>query len=394
MPQPCYELNRRHALRALAAFVAGSPLRAFQQDPFRDHSRVPALTEMRTALDFEAVAQARLPRAVFDYTAYGSDSEFTLRRNRQAFDWVELTPHAQPARTPDTAMELLGTKLNFPILVSPTAGHLQLHPDGEPATYAGATAAAATPMIVSNVSSMPFEKIAGTSKGPIWFQLYPRNDAESNRETLERVQGAGAQAVVVTIDQQASYFERILHDRHLNPGAPGGVRRRTSSRGAPRNPYRVPEDRLFYDWKLFDEWRKIVKVPLIAKGVLTAEDAQICLKHGIDAVYVSNHGARSLDYAPSSLEVLPEIVDAVGGRVPVMFDSGIRRGADILKALALGASAVCLGRIPRWGLAAYGAEGVQRALEIMQAEFKLAMMAAGCHSLKAVNRSLVRTDFP
>jgi isopentenyl diphosphate isomerase/L-lactate dehydrogenase-like FMN-dependent dehydrogenase len=133
---------------------------------------------------------------------------------------------------------------------------------------------------------------------------------------------------------------------------------------------------------------------MVAKGILTAEDARLCLEHGLDAVYVSNHGGRALDYSPSTLEVLPEIVDAVEGRVPVLFDSGIRRGADILKALALGATAVCLGRVPRWGLGSYGAAGVQRVLEIVQAELVRAMAATGQPTLGAVGRTLVRTDFP
>ena len=136
-----------------------------------------------------------------------------------------------------------------------------------------------------------------------------------------------------------------------------------------------------------------VKVPLLAKGIVTAEDARLCVEHGLDGVYVSNHGGRSLDYGPSTLEVLPEIVDAVGGRVPVLFDSGIRRGSDILKALALGAKAVCVGRAPRWGLGAYGPEGVQRVLEILQAELVQAMAYTGRPTLASIDRTLVRTDF-
>lgn len=391
--------GRRAACRALAGWLAASPVASgfFQQDPFRDHSRVPKLEELIHAIEFEAVAYAKLPRAVYDYTAYGSNGEFTLRRNREAFDWVELPPAPKRLQgdfaTPRTSLDLFGANAAFPILLSPTAGHQQLHPDGEAATYQGASAASATPMIVSNVASLPFEKIAGAAKGPLWFQLYPKPDAESNRETLERVQAAGAKAIVVTVDQQASYYERALHDRNLNANLP--TMRRSNSRGGPppRNPYRVEETRLWYEWKLFAELREVVKVPLIAKGILTAEDARLCLEHGLNGVYVSNHGGRSLDYGPSTLEVLPEIVDAVAGRVPVLFDSGIRRGSDILKALALGASAVCLGRVPRWGLAAYGATGVKRVLEIMQAELQQAMRLAGCGSLGDIRHSLVKADF-
>lgn len=373
----------------MAGFLGGSPLLRGQIDPFRDHPRVPKLDELMTALEFEPVFHAKLPRQVYDYTAYGTDGEFTLRRNRQAFDWVDLVP-GMAAGKPATALELFGTPMAYPILISPTAAHVALHPEGEAATRQGATAAANTPMIVSNVASLPIEKIGAAATGPFWFQLYPKEDAALNRETLERAQAAGCKAVVVTIDQQAAVFEREAHDRHLLPQ----TTRRSSREPAPRTPYRIKEFRLFYDWKLFAEIRKLVKVPIIAKGVLTAEDARLCLEHGLDGVYVSNHGGRSLDYAPSTLEVLPEIVDAVGGKTPVLFDSGIRRGTDILKALALGASAVCLGRIPRWGLGAYGPAGVQRILEIMQAELVQAMAATGRTSLGSIDRTLVRTDFP
>jgi isopentenyl diphosphate isomerase/L-lactate dehydrogenase-like FMN-dependent dehydrogenase len=382
-------LNRRNAFRALAGFLAGSPLLRSQQDPFRDHSRVPGLNELITAFDFEPVAYAKVPRYNYDYTAYGTDSEFTLRRNREAFDWVELIPNRVLDVSPiQTATEILGTKMDYPIIVSPSAGHTMLHPDGELATYQGATAASNTPYIVSNASSFPFEKIAPAAKGPLWFQLYMKPELDDNRELLDRVQAAGAQAVVVTLDQQTAEHDRILHDRNLTTRTPA------TRRTPPRNPYRLPEYRLFYTWKLLEQIRRVVKVPMLAKGILTAEDAKQCLECGLDGVYVSNHGGRSLDYSPATLEVLPEIVDAVGGKVPVIFDSGVRRGTDALKALALGARAVCLGRVPRWGLGAYGAPGVQRILEILQAELVQGMAYTGRPNLASVDRTIVRTDFP
>jgi isopentenyl diphosphate isomerase/L-lactate dehydrogenase-like FMN-dependent dehydrogenase len=384
-------MDRRECLRALASFVAGSPLLSAQQDPFRDHSRVPALNELLTAFDFENVAYAKQPRAAYDYPAYGADSEFTLRRNRQAFDWVELVSRRiGSADAPQTAIELFGTKVAYPIIVSPTAGHGQLNPDGEMATHKGAEAASNTTMVVSNNSSFPFDKVAAAAKSPLWVQLYPKQQLDLNRTYLEAAQAAGARAVVVTIDQQASVYERSLHDRNL---AGGGRRGRFG--GAPRgNPYRVSENRLWYEWKFFDDIRPFVKVPMLAKGILTPEDAKICLEHGINGVYVSNHGGRSLDYGPSTLEVLPEIVDAVGGKVPVLFDSGVRRGTDILKALALGANAVCLGRVPLWGVGSFGAAGVQRVLEIMQAELVQAMRFTGQNSVASLNRKIALANFP
>jgi isopentenyl diphosphate isomerase/L-lactate dehydrogenase-like FMN-dependent dehydrogenase len=320
--------------------------------------------------------------------AYGTDGEFTLRRNRQAFEWVDLVPKRVLGAGPiQTATEILGTKMAFPIIVSPSATHSLLHPDAEIGTFKGAIAASNTTYIVSNVTSTPFEKIAAAGKGPLWAQMYPKETLEENRDWLERIQAAGAKAIVVTCDQQAPLHERALHDRHLAGGA-------VSRRGAPKNPYRMPEYRLFYSWKFFEQIRPLVKVPLLAKGINTAEDAKLCLEYGLDGVYVSNHGGRSLDYGPSTLEVLPEIVAAVGGKAPILFDSGVRRGTDALKALALGANAVCLGRVPRWGLGAYGAPGVQRILEIMQAELTQAMAYTGRPTLASIDHTIVRTDFP
>jgi 4-hydroxymandelate oxidase len=223
-------LARRAAFRSLAALLAGSPLLQGQQDPFRDHSRVPKLDELTTPFDFESVAYAKVPRAAFDYTAYGTDGEFTLRRNRQAFDWVNLVPGGFGGGIIDTSTEVLGTRMAFPIMLSPSAGHAQLHPDAEIASHQGATAASNTPMIVSNNASTPIDKIAAAAKGPLWFQLYPREDIEANREILESAQAAGCKAIVVTIDQQASVYEREQHNRNLSPPLTSTSRRAASSR--------------------------------------------------------------------------------------------------------------------------------------------------------------------
>jgi len=383
--------SRRAAARRLAGWLTGLPLLSAQQDPFRDHSRVPALREMAETFDFEPVAHARVLRQAYDYLSYGVDGEFTLRRNREAFDWVRLVPRrVVPAASVDAGSVLLGTPLKFPLLIAPTARHVQFHPDAEAATYAGATAAANTPLIISAVATLPPEKIATAAKGPLWFQLYPRPEMDANREVLEKAQAAGCRVVVVTVDQQASSYERALHGRNLNP-TPAVAS--SSPSAAPRNPYRVPDTRLWYEWKMLDELKRFVKVPMVVKGIVTAEDARLCLEHGVDGIYVSNHGGRSLDYGPSSLEVLPEIVEAVKGRVPILFDSGIRRGSDVLKALALGANAVGIGRVPLWGLGAYGVEGVERVLRILQTELLQAMAGAGRSSLASIDRSLVTTEF-
>jgi 4-hydroxymandelate oxidase len=158
--------------------------------------------------------------------------------------------------------------------------------------------------------------------------------------------------------------------------------------------YRVNARRMWYSWKYLDDIRPFIRGPMIIKGIVTAEDAKMCVEHGYDGIIVSNHGGRSMDYGPSSLEVLPEIVDAVGGKIAVLIDSGFRRGSDIVKAIALGADAVCLGRAPRWGLGAFGPQGVQRLLEIVQDEMREALAKTGRTTLASLDRSVVKTDFP
>lgn len=397
--------TRRTVLGGLGLGAAGASLLESQQDPFRDHSRVPGMDELKTVVEFEPVAFAKLPRETYTYTAYGSEGEFTLRRNREAFDWVELVSRGVvDASTVKTATNILGTPMNFPIMVSPSAAHIALHPDGEMGTHKGATAAANTPMIISANASLSVDKIAAAATSPLWWQLYPQEDFDRTKELLDTALAAGAKAIVMTVDQQASYYERAIHDRHLDAGplggGPRGARgagraggRGRAAAGAPANPYRVPPGRLWYNWQYADQVRKYLTVPMAVKGVLTGEDAKAFVEHGFDAIYVSNHGGRSLDYDPSTLEVLTEIVDAVPARIPVLFDSGIRSGSDILKTLALGAKAVCIGRAVRWGLAAYGPAGVQRILEILQRELVTAMAETGMSDLATIDRTLVRTHF-
>ena len=281
-------------------------------------------------------------------------------------------------------------------MVAPSAVQVPLHPDGEIGMHRGATAASNTPMILSQVTSTSVDKVAAAATGPLWAQFYPQEDRAVGRKILQEAQAAGCAAIVVTVDQQAPYYERTEQNRNL-----GGNPRRAGRGGAADSPptagpglYRVSTRRLWYTWQYLDEIRPIVKVPMLVKGILTAEDARLCLEHGMDGIIVSNHGGRSMDYGPSTLEVLPEIVAAVNGRVPVITDSGYRRGADILKALALGADAVLLGRAPRWGLGAFGAPGVQRLLEIVQRELVDAAAAAGRATLASIDTSIVKTHFP
>ena len=397
--------SRRAAMARLAGLMAASPVAAAvaQTDPkpLSEHHRVLSLAEMQTAFDFEPVFFGNVILPIYDYTAHGDGSEFTLRRNRQAYDWVDILPSraAIPASQVDLSSELLGVKMKFPIIVAPTAAMVPLNPDGEIGMFKAATAASNTLMMLSVNTSTPHAKVVPAAPGgTLWAQFYPLENLANTQKSMDTFQNAGCNGIIVTIDQQASYYERTQQDRNLGGRAGGGGRPRRGAGGGAAaatgsSRYRINGFRLWYTWQYIDEVRKMVKGPLILKGILEPEDAKLAIEHGADAIIVSNHGGRSMDYGPSTLEVLPEIVAAVNGRIPILFDSGIRRGADIFKALALGANAVMLGRTTRWGLAAFGTAGAQRLIEMMQQELVQVAAAAGCAKLSDINKTTVRSHF-
>jgi 4-hydroxymandelate oxidase len=393
---------RRAAMARLAGLMAASPIAAAvaatDPRPLSEHRRALSLAEMQTAFDFEPVFFGNVLLPIYDYTAHGEGSEFTLRRNMQAFDWVDIVPPsaAVPAAQVDLSSELLGVKMKFPIIVAPTAAMLPLNPDGEMGMFKAAAAASNTLMILSVNTSTPHAKVVPAAPGgTLWAQFYPVENRDTTQRAMDTFQNAGCSGIVVTIDQQASYYERTQQDRNLGGrvgGTPGrGPQGAATATGAGR--YRIGPGRLWYTWQYIDDVRKMVKGPMVLKGILEPEDAKLAIEHGADAIIVSNHGGRSMDYGPSSLEVLPEIVAAVNGRIPILFDSGIRRGADIFKALALGANAVMLGRTTRWGLAAFGTAGAQRLIEILQQELVQVAAAAGCAKLPDINKRAVKTNF-
>jgi 4-hydroxymandelate oxidase len=396
--------SRRNALARLAGLMAASPIAAavaqIDPKPLSEHHRALSLAEMQTSFDFEPVFFGNVLLPIYDYTAHGDGSEFTLRRNRQAYDWVDIFPAraAVPASQVDLSSELLGVKMKFPIIVAPTAAMKPLHPDGEIGMFKAATAASNTLMILSINTSTPVTQVAPASPGgTLWGQFYPAEALEGTQRLMDMYQNAGCNGIIVTVDQQASFYERTEQDRNFGgrvrtagsgAGAGGGAAALTGSAK-----YRINGGRLWYTWQYIDAVRKMVKGRLVIKGILEPEDAKLAIEHGADAIIVSNHGGRSMDYGPSTLEVLPEIVAAVNGRIPVVFDSGIRRGADMFKALALGANAVMIGRTTRWGLAAYGAAGAQRLIEILQQELVQVAAAAGCAKLSDINKMTVKANF-
>jgi 4-hydroxymandelate oxidase len=394
--------SRRTALARVAGLVAGSPVAAavaqIDPRPLDEHRRVLSLEEMQTAFDFEPVFFGNVVRPVYDYTAHGDGSEFTLRRNRQAFDWVDILAAraAIPASQVDLSSELLGVKMKFPIVVAPTAAMPPLHPDGEIGMFKASTAASNTLMILSINTGTPVAQVAPAAPGgTLWGQFYPIENLANTQRSIDTYQNAGVNGIVVTVDQQASFYERTQQDRNfggrVRAGGAGAASGTAAVAGAAR--YRLGAGRLWYTWQYIDAVRKMIKGPMLLKGILDPQDARLAIEHGADAIIVSNHGGRSMDYGPSSLEVLPEIAAAVNGRIPILFDSGIRRGTDIFKALALGANGIMLGRTTRWGLAAFGTAGAQRVIEMLQQELVQVAAAAGCTKLPDISKATVRARF-
>ncbi len=386
-------MTRRQAFRRLLGWMAASPLaRAQRQGLPYVPERIPSLAELVNVFEFEPVARTKLSQSAYDYIAGGADDEWTLRRNREAFDRITLRPRflVDVSRI-DLSTTLFGQPVDMPILVCPMGGHGSAHPEGEPATARAAGAMQAI-LGVSTNSTYPIDQIAAAATGPLWFQLYAGPDLEATREKVERAVASGCKAILWTLDlAHVPQRERNLRNR-VDTVRPTGIAGRR--RGAPEplqyrlQPLYMPE----LTWSYLDELVQYAKVPVLLKGILTAEDARMAVAHGAAGVIVSNHGGRALDTAPATIEVLPEIVDAVGDKIPVLIDGGFRRGAEILMALAIGAKAVMVGRPVMWGLAAYGEAGVRRVLELLQTELARAMGHAGRPTLASIDRSLVRIE--
>jgi 4-hydroxymandelate oxidase len=384
-------MTRRDAVRGLALFLAQSPLWSAQQADGGDAA--PSLEDMINVFDFDPVCKSKTPKAAYEYVSGGSWDEWTLRRNREAFGKITFRPRFLiEVDKLDLSFTLFGKKLPTPIFVAPTGTHAVVHPEGELATARAAGAAGAL-MVVSSSSSYPIEKIREAATGPLWFQLYTSADVAGTRERVLKALDAGCEAICFTVDAPyAAPRERDVRNRLQRAGTQPTARQRRGEPAPPR-PYGLePRLSAFLNWSFVDELRGWTKTPLLIKGILTPEDAVLAAEHGADGVVVSNHGGRYLDGDPATIDVLPGIVDAVGGKIPVLVDSGFRRGTDILKALALGAKAVLVGRAPLWGLGAFGEPGARRVIEILQKELAWAMALAGRPNIASIDRSLIRIE--
>ncbi len=346
--------------------------------------------------DYERHAQARLPAPAWAYLSGGAADELTLARNRAAFDAIPLQGRVfADLRGGGTRLDLLGESLEHPILLAPVAHHRLACPQAEVATAVGATGARAL-MVASTESDSPIEEIAAAARGRFWFQLYIQHDRAFTLALLARAERAGARAILVTADAPVSGFRNREQRAGVTPAALGEAVNLRGARPGPLPQAGLGESLLFNGfldqaarWEDFARLRAATKLPLLVKGITAPEDAERAIREGADGLVVSNHGGRVLDSQPATIEVLPAIARRVAGRVPLLLDGGIRRGTDVLKALALGASAVLIGRPYVFALAVAGPAGVAHALHILRSEFEVAMALTGCRSLAEIGPGVI-----
>ena len=320
-------------------------------------------------------ALQNLSQNVWDYLTGGAESETTMRRNRLGLDSLAFRPRVLvDVSRVDTSTSFLGHTLKIPVMLAPIGSLQILAPEGG-VTVATAAGEFGTMNFVSSVTQPSLEETAAGSPGPKIFQLYVHGDMQWVENIIARVKRAGYVALCLTVDT-AHYGrrERQMMDRWLPP--------------ARRDPP-DPKHQASVTWQTMDEIKEMAGLPFILKGVATAEDAAIAVKHGADAIYVSNHGGRQLDYGRATIDMLPEIVDAVGGKAEIMIDGGILRGSDALKAIALGAKAVAIGKLQGWGLAAAGKAGLMRVLELLESEIRTTMGLLGVTKVDQLTRAHV-----
>jgi isopentenyl diphosphate isomerase/L-lactate dehydrogenase-like FMN-dependent dehydrogenase len=396
--------------RRLLQFLAASPLFARgalaeglrPSDPVdwapRDPDKLVAdPTQALDVFDFEPVMKKNVPPAHFGYMATGADDEVTLRANREGFRKFELRPRRLvDVSKIDISAEILGTKYDSPIVIAPTGSNRAFHADGEIAVTKAAKAGNHL-QILSTVATTSIEDAIAARGAPVWFQLYTTQRWEATEGLVKRAEAAGAPVIAVTVDVRTpAKWETFVRLRRTDTRDCGSCHGATDYLSRKPNFTGIDLGGVSstvvtnLTWDLIKRLRDTVKVKLVLKGILAFEDAKLAADAGIDAIVVSNHGGRVEDGVSATIDVLPEIVGAVGGRMPILVDSGFRRGSDIVKALALGAQAVCIGRPYLWGLGAFGQPGVERVLGILRAETRTAMQQLGAPSLKDLTPAMVR----
>ncbi|GLJ10529.1 hypothetical protein SUGI_0129830 [Cryptomeria japonica] len=345
--------------------------------------------------DFSELARQVLPKKIYEFFAGGADDEWTLKQNIDAFHRIRLRPRVLiDVSNVDMSTSILGFKISSPIMLAPSSYHGLANPEGELATTRAA-AEANTIMIVSFSSSYNVEEIAATGDAVRFLQVYIYKDRSISAGIIRRAERVGYKAIVLTVDApKLGRREADLRNELVTP-VPGNLKGLISE---------TEEDSTFasaataaldssFTWKDIKWLQSITNLPILLKGILTAEDAELAIQAGAAGIVVSNHGARQLDYSPATITILEEVVHVVRGRVPVLVDGGIRHGTDVLKALALGAQAVLVGRPIIYGLAVDGQSGVKKVLDMLNDELELAMSLTGCPSLKDISRSHVQTHY-
>lgn len=407
--------------RAFLRFVAGSPLLSLlglqacgrgESNP----SPVSASREMVNLLaspedainvfDFQAMAEQVLPPAHYGYLATGVNGDETLHANREGLRRLNLRPRRLvDVSDIDMSVELLGERWETPIVLCPIGSQKAFHADGELAAARGSDALGHH-QILSTVTTTSVEDVNAARKRPVWYQLYPTSSWDVATRLIERAEGSGCEALVLTVDlpvmsnreTQKRYIRKDPRDcLACHVAGPGDDDPMNSPTGwLARKPMfdgldmsQVAFDTPTMTWDYVQRLRDATQMKVFVKGIVRDDDAQRCLQYGADGIIVSNHGGRANAGGRSTIESLPEVVNAVQGRVPVLVDGGFRRGADILKAMALGADAVCIGRPYIWGMAAFGQAGVERVLDILRAELRIAMQLNGVPSLSQLDRSFV-----
>ena len=378
-------MNRRAALRQLVSMFGAAPF-AEAQD----------LSEPVRVMDFAPLARAKLDPAAWDYLDGGAEDEVSLADNRNAFNRIIIRPRALvDVHRIDLSLELLGQKLQYPILLDPAGGKNCFYPDGE-----NVVARAAANAKALHITNGGIEKLAASGRGPAWWQIETGGSLatrEGIRALGRRLEEQGCSGICLSTDiAYVSHRDRNIRNHFERGWCEAGLPKRDPQGRLPqaRNPERAaiypsrPESTP--TWASVRELREATRLPIIVKGILTREDAERCVENGVSAIIVSNHGGRQLDHVGATIEALPEVVAGARGRIPVLVDGGFRRGTDILKALALGAKAICIARPYLYGLAAFGQPGVERVIELLRTELALDMGLAGAPNLAAIDRSLVR----